>query len=830
MAIENCEVSAQELRRICDAALFDFETTEQVAPLEGTIGQERAVTAITFGFELKARGYNIFAAGYPGTGRNFAVQAYVSEYAEKEAVPPDWVYVHNFDDARAPRAMTLPAGKGRQLARDVASLIETCRREIPRAFDSDNYRRRRSEALEDMEARRKKVMSDLEQEAERRGVAVQVTPMGVAVVPLRNGEPLSRQDFQALPEAARAEIERNTESLREQVNEALVQMRQLEKEVHERVAQLDREVALFAIGHLLDSLRQAYADQPQVLDYLAELQRDIIENLGEFRAAEDREHAEPQAAALAAIQEQFAEEAFERYRVNVFVDNSDTKGAPVVVEWNPTYYNLFGRLEYRSRFGGMVTNFNLIKPGAIHRANGGYLILQAWDVLRNLLSWDQLKTTLRSSEARIENIGEQYSPIPAATLRPQAIPVDVKVILVGPPMLYYLLHHLDDDFKKLFRVKADFDVIMQREREQVQQYVGFISARCREHGLRHLRRDAVCAVIEHGSRACEHQEKLTTRFQEIADLLREADFWAGKEQAQHITAAHVQKAIEERDYRSRLIEDRLLDMIREGSLLVDVEGAVVGQVNGLSILGAGDYVFGRPSRITARVRLAGGAPPGQGVVLDIEREAKLGGDLFHKAILIIGGYLAGKYVQDRPLTLSASIAFEQSYDMVEGDSATVAEMCALLSALSDAPLKQNLAVTGSMNQRGEVQAVGGVTHKIEGFYSACKVKGRVPADGGCGDQGVVIPAANVRHLMLKPEVVQAVRDGKFHVYAVKSIDEAMEALTGVAAGERLPDGTYEPATINARVEERLRGFAERAAEYGRPGAAGEKLTEQAPGA
>lgn len=819
MAIDDREVPAQDLRRLCDAALFDFETTEQVAPLDGTIGQERAVTAITFGFELKARGYNIFAVGNPGTGRNFAVQAYVSEYAEKEAAPPDWVYVHNFDDARAPKAMTLPAGRGRQFARDIANLIDSCRREIPHAFDSDNYRRRRGEALEDMEARRKKVMSDLEQEAERRGIAVQVTEMGVAVVPLRRGEPLSRQDFQALPPAERDEIERNTESMRERVNEALAQMRQLEKEVHERVAQLDREVAMFAIGHLLDSLRQGYADQPQVLDYLNALQRDIVENLGDFRA-EEREHSERQAAALAAaLQEQFAQETFERYRVNLFVDNSETKGAPVVVEWNPTYYNLFGRLEYRSRFGGMVTNFNLIKPGAIHRANGGYLVLQAWDVLRNLLSWDQLKTTLRSGEARIENIGEQYSPIPAATLRPQPIPIEVKVILVGPPMLYYLLHQLDDDFKKLFRVKADFDVVMPRERAQVQQYVGFIAARCREHGLRHLRRDAVCAVIEHGSRACEHQEKLSTRFQEIADLLREADFWAGKEGAQYVTADHVHKAIEERDYRSRLIEDRLLDMIREGSLLVDVGGAIVGQVNGLAVLGAGDYVFGRPCRITARVRL------GKGEVVDIEREAKLGGDLFHKAILIIGGYLAGKYVPDRPLTLSASIAFEQSYELVEGDSATVAEMCALLSALADAPLKQNLAVTGSMNQRGEVQAVGGVTHKIEGYYAACKVKGIT------GDQGVVIPAANVRHLMLKPEVVQAVREGKFHVYAVRTIDQAVETLTGIPAGERQPDGAYQPGTINARVEQKLRTFAERAAEFGRPApGAVEKPTEQAPGA
>jgi lon-related putative ATP-dependent protease len=796
------ELSVQELRHVCDAGLFDFETTEQVAPLEGTIGQERAVDSITFGFEIKARGYNIFASGSPGTGRNFAVQAYVAEYAEKEPVPRDWIYVHNFDDPREPRALPLAAGKGRQLARDIDNLMQACRREIPRAFDSDNYRRRRSEALEDMEARRKKLLSDLEQEAQQRGIAVQVTPMGVAVVPLREGEPMSRQDFQALPQAQREEVERNTEELRERVDEVVSQMRQLEKEVHERVTQLDREVGLFAIGHLMQAIREKYTDDPQVLEYLDKLQRDIIEHVDDLRGGD--EHAAPQAPALALLQEQFGEDLFDRYRVNVFVDNSETRGAPVIVEWNPTYYNLFGRLEYRSRFGGMVTSFNLIKAGAIHRANGGYLVLQVWDVLRNFLSWEQLKTVLRSGEARIENIGEQYSAIPAAALRPQPIPLNVKVILVGPPLAYYLLYHFDDEFKKLFRVKADFDVVMNREPEHIREYVGFISARCREHGMRHLRRDAVCEVIEYGSRSCDHQGKLTTRFQEIADLLRESDFWAGKEGASYVTAAHVRKAIEERDYRSKLIEDRILDLIAEGSLLVEVQGEAVGQTNGLSVMILGDYVFGRPTRITARARL------GKGEVVDIERESQLGGDLFHKAILIISGYLAGKYAQDHPLSLSASIAFEQSYEQVEGDSASVAEMCALLSSIADLPVKQSLAVTGSMNQRGEVQAVGGVTSKIEGFFATCKVKGLT------GEQGVIIPAANVRHLMLKPEVVDAVRQGKFHVYAVNTIDEAMEALTGIPAGERRADGSYEPDMINGRVDEKLRWFAERAAQFARP--------------
>jgi lon-related putative ATP-dependent protease len=796
------ELSPQDLRRICDAKIFDFETTEEVEPLEGTIGQERAVASITFGFEIKARGYNIFASGTSGTGRNFAVQAYVGDYAQQEPTPPDWVYVHNFDDPRSPRALTLPAGQGRRFARKIEELITACKREIPRAFDSDNYRRRRQEALEDMEARRKKILSDLEQEAGRRGITVQVTPMGVAVVPLKNGEPMSRQDFQALSEQERAEIDRNTDELRDRVNDVVTQMRQMEKEVHERVEQLDREVAMFAIGHLLDALRQEYADHQGVLEYLDALKRDIIEHLGDFRTPE--EHGPEVPPAVAALQEQFQADAFERYKVNVFVDNGDTKGAPVIVEWNPTYYNLFGRLEYQSRFGGMTTNFNLIKAGAVHRANGGYLVLQGWDVLRNFLSWDHLKTTLRSGEARIENIGEQYTPIPAATLRPEPIPLDVKVILVGPPMLYYLLYYVDEDFKKLFRVKADFDVIMERERDHVQEYLGFISARCREHGLRHLQRDAVCAVIEYGSRACEHQGKLTTRFQQIADLLREADFWAAKDGSEHVTAAHVEKALDERDYRSRLIEERILDMIKEGSLLVDVTGEQVGQVNGLSVMGVGDYVFGRASRITARTRL------GKGEVVDIEREAKLGGDLFHKAILIISGYLAGKYVPDRPLSLSASIAFEQSYEQVEGDSASVAEMCALLSSLADAPIKQNLAVTGSLNQRGEVQAIGGATHKIEGFYATCKVKGLT------GDQGVVIPRANVTHLMLKPEVVDAVREGRFHVYVIDTIDDAMEVLTGLPAGERRADGTYEPGTINARAEDRLRWFADRATEFAQP--------------
>ena len=537
---------------------------------------------------------------------------------------------------------------------------------------------------------------------------------------------------------------------------------------------------MFAIGDRFEEIKAKYAEFPALVAHLARAAEDVVAHLDEFRATESPSgDSRP------------SDKMPTRYQVNVLVTNEDAAGAPVVQEHSPTYYNLVGRLEYRPLAGGALTDFTLIKPGAVHRANGGYLILQALDLLLNPFAWDALKRALRSREAVVENIGEQWTAIPAATLRPEPIPLEVKVILVGSPLLYFLLYHYDEDFGKLFKVKADFDVDMGAGADSCRSYAGFVATHCRGEGLRHLSSDAVARVIEHGMRLAGDQEKLSTRFAAVADLLVEADFWAGREGVETITAAHVDKALEEKEYRSRRLEDRLFEFITRGDLVLEVAGEAVGQVNGLAVLDLGDYAFGRPARITARVT------PGRAGVVNIDREARLSGQIHHKAVMILSGYLTGMYAAEAPLSLSAAIAFEQSYEMVEGDSASCAELYAVLSGLAAAPIRQGIAVTGSVDQNGSVQAVGGVNQKVEGFYAACKLKGLD------GQQGVIIPRQNVKNLMLKPEVARAAAEGKFHVWAVSHVDEGIEILTGVPAGS--PE---ESKTIHGRVAARLREFSE----------------------
>jgi lon-related putative ATP-dependent protease len=566
--------------------------------------------------------------------------------------------------------------------------------------------------------------------------------------------------------------------------------------VHRSLEELDKAVTLYVIAPLLNDLRQEYVDIPTVDEYFDQVRDDIANHVDMFRATE-------QEAGPLTLIKQPTEEFFTRYQVNVVVSWEEAQGAPVVVESNPTYYNLFGRVDYRSQLGAVSTDHTMIKAGAIHQASGGFLILQAMDILTGFLVWETLKRAIRSREARVENLGEQYSAIPVATLKPQPIPLDVKVILVGSPRIYHLLHQVDEDFRKLFRAKADFTVDMERSPECVSLYAAFISNRVEANGLRPFHRSAVARVVEYGSRLVERQSKLSTRFIEISDLLVEADFWASKDGGDVVLAKHVERAIEEKVHRSNLIEERVQELIDDGTILIDTQEAVIGQVNGISIYELGDYRFGRPSRITARVSL------GRGQVVSIEREIQMSGRIHSKGFAILSGYLYGKYAQERPLALAASIGFEQTYDEVDGDSASAAELYALLSALAEAPIRQGIAVTGSVNQRGEIQAVGGVNEKVEGFFAVCQAKGLT------GEQGVIIPRGNVDHLMLQREVVDAVRDGRFHVWAVASLDEGIEILTGVQAGEPDKRGRYPADTLNRRVMGRLANMSRRVTAAGR---------------
>ncbi|MER3410077.1 MAG: ATP-dependent protease [Thermoleophilia bacterium] len=772
-------LSPETLRRRADPASFPFRTTEEVEPLVGTVGQPRALDAIDFGLQVATAGYNIFAAGLPGSGRATTIRDYLERASVRRPPADDWVYVHNFRDADRPNAIRLPPGRGQELARDMDEFVQAARRELARAFESEDYDRRQREIVAAVQRRRDALVQELKAFAADRGFALELTPAGVVTSPVRGGRPLTREEFAALPPEERQRIAQANEEIQEQTAGFLRRLHQLEKEAQGELRELEREVARFATGRLFRELHEKYADNAEVIAYLEQVEQDVLERVGELRAPE--EEGLPVFLAMLRRPSDLA-----RYRVNVLVDNGGARGAPVVVETNPTYYNLVGRIEYRPSFGTMVTDFREIKAGALHRANGGFLLLDALEVLRHPFAWEALKRALRDGHVRIENLGEEWSAVPTATLRPEPIPLDVKVCLIGQPLLYHFLYAVDEDFRELFKVKADFSPEMEWSDEHLQSYAAFVSRWVRAAGLRHFDREAVARLVEHGARLREDQGKLSTRLLDISDIVSEASFWAGLAGRQVVTGKDVERAIEKREYRSSLLEERVQELIAEGTIRIDTDGARVGQVNGLSILDLGDYTFGRPSRVSARVSI------GRGGVQSIEREIELSGPIHSKGVLILSGYLAGQYAQETPLALAATLTFEQSYDEVEGDSASSTELYALLSALSGLPLDQGMAVTGSVDQYGQVQAVGGVTRKVEGFYATCKAKGLT------GRQGVVVPAANVRHLMLDEEVVEAVREGRFHVWAVSTVDEGIELLTGRPASE-----------VHALVAKQLKAYAER---------------------
>lgn len=786
----------EQLRRRFDPTTLGIQTTEQVKPLDGIIGQKRAAEALRFGLGIPYRGFNIYVAGPPGIGKMTMVQAFLEELAHQKPTPSDWCYVHNYEDPHQPKALRLPPGRGCALQQDMKRFVEQVRRDIPRAFESEPYSTKRNGIVKVFEQQREKILEQISARALQEGFALQPTPMGILLVPLRDGQPLSEVEYQTLPADAREELQRRHEHLQEELKEAMKQIREIERATQEQLQKLDQQVALSIVGGLMEDLLEKYQDLPEVQDYLRATQKDILENLGLFRGSKLGSKLESLPEGFSLLASELQEQPFRKYQVNVLVDNSKQEGAPVIIELNPSYTNLFGRVEKESQFGTLSTDFTLIKPGSLHRANGGYLVLPVEDLLLNPFSWDGLTRALRSQQIEIEEIGERLGFLTTKSLRPQPIPLEIKVVLVGPPLLYYLLQAYEEQFAELFKVKAEFDTRMECTEENVRDFLALICTLCNRENLKHLDNNGTAKLLEYALRLAEDQQKLSTHFGVLVDLVREANYWATQEQAPYIGEAHVQKALDQKVYRSNLIQERIQEMIAQGTLLIDTTGAAIGQVNGLSVIQLGDYEFGKPSRITASVQ------PGREGILDIEREVKLGGPLHSKGVLILSGYLAHQYAQDKPLTLEARLVFEQSYEGVEGDSASSAELYAILSALARLPIKQGIAVTGSVNQHGEIQAIGGVNEKIEGFFEVCKAKGLT------GDQGVIIPQANVRNLMLREEVVEAVQAGQFHIWAVHTVEEGIEILTGVPAGERGADGKFPEGTVNALVEQRLREFAE----------------------
>lgn len=758
--------------------------------MEEIIGQERALRALRFGLEIREKGFNVYTAGAQGTGRMTAVRSFLDELAKAKPRASDWVYVHNFENQYEPNAIALPGGRGPRFREDMKRFIEEARQALPRAFESEEYAKRRDETLQSLQGNRADLIARINQRAQEAGFVIQMSPIGLLTIPIINGKPVPEEEFITLPDEVRAEVQRRRDALNADLRSTLRQVQEIERQGAEAVKNVNHDIALYAIGNLVAELKENYADVPEVPEYIDAVQNDILENLQAFLGVPEQPGAPPQFQAF------IRELPFRKYDVNVVVDNADAGGAPVIVEQNPTFQNLLGKIEKEVQFGIFTTDFTMIRPGSLHKANGGYLILNVEDLLRTPLSWDGLKTALKTGEAVIEEPGERMGFITAKTIKPEPVPLDIKVTLIGTPMIYQLLYQMDPDFKELFKVKADFDTVMERSDENAGKYADFMCNLVREEKLRHLDREAIARVIEYGSRLAADKEKLSTQFAAVADLIREANFYAASDGAEQIGRQHVMKAIDEKVYRSNLIQQKIQEYIQRGIFLIETEGEKVGQVNGLSVIGLGDFAFGRPSKVTASIGV------GREGIMDIEREAALGGPIHTKGVLIINGYLNNNYAGDKPLGLSARLVFEQSYEGIEGDSASSTELYALLSALSGLPLKQYLAVTGSVNQKGEVQAIGGVNEKLEGFFEVCKAKGLN------GNQGALIPASNVQNLMLKEEIVEAAKAGRFRIYPVRTIDEGIEVLTGVPAGTRREDGTYEEGTVNYLVDRRLREMAE----------------------
>ena len=800
------ELPPESLRKICEAKFIHCETTEDLVPTREIIGQERAVRALKFGLGIKDHGFNIYVAGYPGTGRKTAVKNFVEEVARDKPVPPDWCYLNNFSNQYEPKAIRLPPGKGKEFRDDIRNLIENIRTALPKAFESDDYASRRDATIRGLEKQRKDLIDKLNAKAQQEGFVIQSTPIGLLLIPVVNGKPLSQEELLSLPQETKAKIQERREKLEAELRNTMRQFLDMERKIREEIKKLDREVALYAIGHLVEAIIEKYSDNSEITGYLKDVQNDILDNLSQFIKRGEAQQRLPFPVPW------MREAIFRKYDVNVVVDNSDCKGAPVVMETNPTYQNLIGRTEKEAQFGALITDFTMIHGGSLHKANNGFLIIPVEDLLRNPFSYEALKRAIRDKNIVIEEPQERYGFISTKSLKPEPIPLDTRVILIGNPYLYQQLFILDTDFSELFKVKAEFDTTMERTEENVKKYAAFVCTICEKEKLKHLEQSALAKLIEYSQRIAEDQQKLSTRFAEVGDIIREANFYAVQEKSDVVTEKHVKKAIEEKIYRSKLIQEKIQEMISRGVLLIDTDAEKVGQVNGLSVMGIGDFAFGNPSRVTASVGL------GREGVVDIEREAKMGGPIHTKGVLILSGYLNQKYAQDKPLSLSARVVFEQSYGGVEGDSASSTELYAILSALSELPIKQNIAVTGSVNQKGEVQAIGGVNEKIEGFFEVCKAKGLTE------EQGVLIPESNVQNLMLKEEIVDAVKAGKFHIYSAKNIDEGIEVLTGTKAGIKRQDGTFEEGTVNYRVNKQLKDMAEKLKEFP-PAPSGKKKSE-----
>ncbi len=788
------ELSQEDARRFCPEKAFKCKTTADLQQLTEIIGQERAVRALRFGLNIRNKGFNVYTSGRPGTGRRTTVERFIRDMAKKMPVPDDWAYVNNFQDATEPKVLRLPAGKGLELEREMEMFVAGMGSALREAFESNEYAQRRTATLKSIDDERKEFVEALNKLTSDAGFQILQSPIGLVLAPVVDGKPLSDEDLAKLPQKTREDIEKRREKLQGRVQESLIELRGLERKAEEKVAELNREVATYVLDPRLSRLRQVFAGAGDVLGFIKEVENDILDNMDSIVQPEQPQQAPPG-------MNMPTDEPKRKYAVNLIVDNSKLAGAPVEFEPNPSYTRVFGATEKEARFGALFSDHTMIRGGAAHRANGGFLVMPVEGLFMDPLTWPSLKQTLSHEKLEIEEPAARFGYMVTKSIRPQPIPFDAKVILVGDPESYEILYSMDKDFRELFKVKADFDTSMDRNDDNIRLYANFVCTLCNKEKLLHVDPSGLSAVVEYGSRVVEDKDKMATLFADVANVIREANFYAVGAGSKIITRKHIEKALDEKIYRSNLVQTKLQEMVKKKVLLIETDGAKVGQVNGLSVLAMGDYEFGMPSRITASIGV------GKEGIINVEREAQMSGPTHTKGVVIIGGYLNDNYAREKPLSLTAKLTFEQSYSGVDGDSASSTELYAILSALSNRPIRQSIAVTGSVNQKGEVQAIGGVNEKIEGYFEVCKLQGLT------GKQGVMIPQSNVQNLMLKQEILDAMKAKKFHIWAVSTINEGIEHLTGVPAGAKTDDGSYPKDSINDLVQRRLSDMADRVKEF-----------------
>ena len=806
--MEKYRVPADKLKKTCSICtdLNFCKTSKDVTLLEGVIGQDRAVKSMEFGLSMEAPGYNIFVLGPQGTGKTTYSQTVVSKVASRRKVPDDRCYINNFSEWDKPLAISLPAGRAKVFQKDIEKLIANLVVYIPKAFEGSNFQQQKDDIIQKTNKQMSEILRDIDKTAKNAGFAIQQAGPRILLIPLIEGRQMTQEEFNNLSEEERERIDEKRNQTAKEIDEKVRDGQMVQRLAEEKAAEIQKQAALEAAAPFMEQLKEKYRDFRQIVDYLDKVLKDVAENheifssvrhsldeniITKLQDGSDSLEEENIFEKTASVKD--LKDPFTRYKVNLFINNENTKGAPVITENSPYYYNLFGKIEYKSHMMTTVTDFTMIKPGAIHKANGGYLILQAKDLLMDPFAWASLKKALKYKEAVVENIGEQSRYVPTVTLKPQPIPLNLKVILIGS-YFYYQFLAADEDFRKLFKVIVDFDVEMDRTPENIRHYVAFIASICEGENLKHFNCEALARVVEYGSRLADSQNKLSTRFNIVSEIVYEASALAEADFSEYVEGRHVQQAIKNKRYRSNRLEEKMQEQILNKKVLIDTEGAVVGQVNGLSVMGVSGYAFGLPSRITARTYA------GREGIINIERETDMSGNIHSKGVLTLNGYLGGKFAQEKPLGLTAQVTFEQLYGGVEGDSASSAELHAILSSLSGVPIKQNLAVTGSVNQMGEIQPIGGVNEKIEGFFDVCSLKGLT------GDQGVIIPVSNIDNLMLKDEVIEAVKNNLFHIYAVSTIEEGIELLTGVKAGKKDAYGEYEKDTIFYLANNKINEF------------------------